>query len=270
MTDLPPLPNFVVLGAHRAATRWLRNHLAAHPDVHLPRGTVPYLSGGTELGLRGYRLQFHEADGSSVVGEVNPYYLSPSPTDPVSGTSRTARRVEETLGSDVRLVALVRDPVDRMVSAHRDDVVHGVHRAEPGLYDLLAMGPTDARAAALVGDSCYAANLYPFRRRFGDRLLVLPVDDLADDPVKAYRTVLEHLGLDPTFEPPHLDRVLYSNAHTRWADSSLLDDEQRRTAYMLVRDDIEELEAMMGRYLPAWDPGPPPPTWRDDLTAWQR
>ena len=30
---------------------------------------------------------------------------------------------------------------------------------------------------------------------------------------------------------------------------------------MLFREDVEELETMIGRYLPDWDPGPPPRNW---------
>ena len=40
MTD-PRLPDFVVLGAHRCAMRWLRFNLGEHPDIHVPPGPIP-------------------------------------------------------------------------------------------------------------------------------------------------------------------------------------------------------------------------------------
>ena len=94
-------------------------------------------------------------------------------------------------------------------------------------------------------------------------------DDIRDDPTKVYDQVLQHIGAPTGFVPPHLDRVLYSNAASRWAPGSELDDEQRRIVYMLYRRDVTELEAMVGRYLPAWDPGPPPPRWRESLPWFQ-
>ncbi len=64
-----------------------------------------------------------------------------------------------------------------------------------------------------------------------------------------------------------LHRVLYSNAHSKWGAESMPDDAQRRVLAMLFRDDVEELEAMLGRSLAHWDPGPPARGWRDRLSA---
>jgi hypothetical protein len=255
MTD-QRLPTFLVIGAERAATRWLRNNLALHPDIHLPWPTEPYFAARTVGGsLRGYGLQFLDAGDDAVVGEVSPEYLrSWNP----SGVSQ---RIHQTM-PDVRLVAIVRQPVDRLVSAHLHHVLHGRISTKVPLFDLIRDGAPEVDRYDLVGSGRYAINLYPFRRRFRDQLLVVFVDDIVDDPTKVYDQVLQHIGAPVGFVPPHLDRVLYSNAHTRWNESSQLDDEQRRILHMLYRADIEELEAMCGRYLPSWDPGPPPKQWQ--------
>jgi hypothetical protein len=262
MTDAPSQPTFIVIGAERAGTRWLRNNLAAHPGIHLPWPTNPYFAersaGG---GLRGHLLQFAGAGDAPVIGEVAPNYLQAS-NHPRHVASRIAAALD-----DVRLVAIVRQPVDRLVSAHRHHVIHGRISPKATLFDLVCRGHRDVATFDLVGGGRYAANLYPFRRRFGDRLLIVFTDDIRDDPAKVYDQVLRHIGAPTDFVPPHLDRVLYSNAATRWAASSELDDEQRRILYMLYRHDVEELEAMTGRYLPDWDPGPPPSTWPTVLTV---
>lgn len=255
-----PSPSFVVIGAERGGTRWLRNHLSVHPEIHLPWDTEPYFaerSAGTTL--RTYRLQFRNAGDARIVGEVAPSYLKAR-----NLPRNVAQRIDEALPG-VRLIAILRQPVDRMVSAHRDLVVHGRMSPKASLFDLVRKHHRELEAPDLIGAGRYAANLYPYRRRFGDRLLVLFTDDIRDDPAKAYDQVLRHIGASTDFEPPHLDRVLYSNALTRWAPGSELDDEQRRIVYMLYRRDVTELEAMTGRYLPAWDPGPPPPGWREVL-----
>jgi hypothetical protein len=256
----PPLPTFIVIGAERAATRWLRNNLSVHPEVHLPWSTAPHFAERNERGgLRGYRLQFRDAGDALAIGQVATSYLR---------ATNVPRNVAERIAAaipDVRLVAILRQPVDRMVSAHRDHVIHGRIAPKTALFDLVRSGHPDVEAFDLVGGGRYAANLYSYRRRFGDRLLVVFTDDIRDDPAKVYDQVLRHIGVSTDFVPPHLERVLYSNAASRWASSSELDDEQRRILYMLYRRDVEELESMTGRYLPAWDPGPPPPRWRDVL-----
>jgi hypothetical protein len=255
-----PSPTFVVIGAERAGTRWLRNNLALHPDVHIPWPIDPYFAerpAGTTL--RSYRMQFRGAGEAPVIGEVGPCYLKAR-----NIPRNVAQRIDEAL-PDVRLVAVLRQPVDRMVSAHRDLVIHGRLSPKASLFDLVRRHHRDLEEPDLIGAGRYAANLYPYRRRFGDRLLVVFTDDIRDDPTKVYDQVLAHIGAPTGFVPPHLDRVLYSNAASRWAAGSELDDEQRRIVYMLYRRDVAELEAMVGRYLPAWDPGPPPLRWRESL-----
>ena len=116
-------------------------------------------------------------------------------------------------------------------------------------------------ALDLIGAGRYAQNLYPFWRSYGERLLIVVHDDIRTDPAKVYEQVLTHIGVTTDFTPSRLERVLYSNAHSRWVAASMPDDEQRRNLAMLFRNDVEELEAMLGRALTAWDPGPPSPGW---------
>lgn len=275
MTDLEPrdpdpteipLPTFLVLGAHRAAGRWLRTNLVEHPDVFVTPKPVGYFTDGSWMtGFRGYRNQFRDGVGCAAVGELAPSYLRST-----QDLRSLANRIDTRL-PDVRLIALVRQPVDRMYSAFRDHVIHGRLPLESDLSAMIRTGDPVLAELDLIGSSLYASNLYPYWRRFGDRLLVVVVDDIRDDPAKVYHRVLEHIGVRTDVTPSRLERVLYSNAASRWTADSIPTDDQRRTLHMRFRADVDELEAMLGRYLPAWDPGPPRPGWEAahaDLDTW--
>jgi hypothetical protein len=176
------------------------------------------------------------------------------------GPRRVARRISQ-FNPGMRLLAVLRDPMDRTYSAF----VHHMRRERiPPDTDLLeqvrSVRPHDD-PLGLVAGGWYHASLRPFRRRFGDKLLVLLHDDVKADPVGTYRKALHHVGADPSFLPPDLEEVRFGNVPP--AASGLrageggykpLTDVQRHELYGYFRDDIRKLERMLGRDLSAWDP----------------
>ncbi len=112
------LPDFLIIGAARAGTTTLVEHLAGHPGVlGFPRREVHFFDGPRHaLGLGWYRLQMPTAAdrraaiaagrGPALAGEKSPFYLA----DP-----ETPARVAADL-PDVRCIALLRDPAARAIS----------------------------------------------------------------------------------------------------------------------------------------------------------
>ncbi len=248
---MTPLPTFVVIGAQKSATRWLRTNLGEHPDIHVaPRELVFFSS--TERYARGlswYREQFEGWDGQPVVGEASPAYMMWR-----HHPDRVAARVHESLGR-VPVIAILRNPVERAQSAFRHHLDQG--RIEPGtaLLQHVRACPPEQDRLGIVSGGWYAASLRPYRERFGDRLLVLLHDDLGTDAAGPYRATLHHIGADESFVPPALDRVRFSNrAGSGAADAAHLSPDERAELYAYFRADVAELEAMLGRDLSAWDP----------------
>jgi hypothetical protein len=161
----------------------------------------------------------------------------------------------------MRLIAVLRNPVDRTYSAY----VHHMKRDRiPIDVDLLSyvrgVRPTEDPLNLIAG-GWYHASLKPFRRAFGDKLLVLLHDDVVADPVTVYRTTLAHIGADTEFLPPELAAVRYNNMPPR--ESGLRDgeggyvpltDEQRRELYGYFRDDIRKLRRTFDLDLEMWLP----------------
>lgn len=253
-----PLPNFLIIGAQRSATRWLRSNLEEHPDIYTSTVALSFFSNLERMRkrhMRGYQMQFDAWDGEPFVGESSPSYLLLS-----NRPDQVALRIDASL-PDVRLIALVRQPVERMYSALRNHIKRGRLPADADLFKMILQGHPDVDALDLIAGGLYHQSLAPYQEIFGDRLLILVQDDIKSDPAKVYRAAVEHIGADASFDPSRLDRVLFSSRRSVRTTAPKLTVAQARLLYMLFREDVEELEAMTGRYLPEWDPGPPPPDW---------
>jgi hypothetical protein len=260
--DAAPLPSFLIIGAERSATRWLRFNLDRHPQVFAPPIELNWFNDVDTMRARGsrwYQLQFDTWRDEPVLGESSPAYLKR-----ISRPELVAERIHRRI-SDARLVAIVRDPVERFQSAVRMYIKRGRLPADVEPIDLVRRGDPLVDELDLIGAGLYSACLYPYRQRFGEQLLVLDHADIVDRPVEVYERVLRHVGADPGFVPPDLDRVRFSDRST--ISLPELTDAQRRLIYMAFRLDVEELEAMLDWDLSAWDPGPPSADQAADVVA---
>jgi len=268
---LPPLPTFLIIGAQKSGTRWLRFNLGKHPDIYTAPRELEFFNYGRrfqELGTEGYRAQFEGWAGEPHLGEATPGYMIRR-----HRPGAVAKRIKETV-PDARLIALVRDPVDRARSAMVHHVKRGRLPADLSLADFVRRTPPEEEWLGLISGGWYAASLNPYRQLFGDQLLVLLHDDLRDDPSAVYVQALRHIGADPDFVPSDLGDVVFSNRPST-SEPDELPIEARRELYAYFRDDIRKLEQMIDRDLSIWRPegasaGPlPGEAWRSrfDRTA---
>jgi Sulfotransferase domain len=270
MTDLGPLPTFLVIGAQKSATRWLKANLSEHPDMFVAPQEVGYFHDPDRVrddGPAWYRAQFAGWGGEAHVGEGTPGYMiwHHRPAD-------IAERIH-VLVPDVRLVALLRNPVDRALSAFvhfqrwgkidddADPLTMIRQEVASGSFNDTRPPETFVRGwggpQTLVTGGWYGASLDPFVERFGGQLQVVLHDDVVADPAGVYRSVLVHLGADPAFVPEDLEALVFSNARRRgrWFSGRRgLSDQDRRELFGLFRDDIGHLEQITGRDLSLWDP----------------
>ena len=209
------LPDALVIGAMRAGTSSMYRYLGRHPQV-LPaaRKEIEYLGFRHDRGERWYRGHFptrlratrHRArHGQFLTFDASPSSM-PHP--------RAAARARALL-PDARLVAILRDPVERAWSHYRhlrrlgiehDPFEVALRREEellPGGVETLdtADGDTWSRLVgrnAYIGLGRYADQLARWRAAYpSDRLLVVFAEDLFADPAAVYARVVGFLGLDP-------------------------------------------------------------------------
>jgi Sulfotransferase domain len=253
--DLPPLPTFVIIGAQKSATRWLRHNLGEHPEVYTAPGEPTFFNHPERyrvLGTEWYREKFAGAAGERVVGEATPGYMMWR-----HRPAEVARRIDETL-PEVRLIAVLRDPVERAASA----LVHHIkeERIPPHarLIDVVGQQPPEEDWLGLVAGGWYAASLEPYLERFGDRLLVVLHDDVVRDPHEVYRRALAHVGASADFAPPTLEDTWRSNRTEPFERASGITPEERAELFEHFRDDVARLEQMLDLDLSSWRPAARP------------
>jgi len=111
-----PLPDFLVIGAQKAGTTALYAYLRWHPGIAGPSWKeVSFFDRHWWRGEAWYRGQFPLRAGERLVGEASPSYLF-HPLAPERARS---------LVPGAKLVALLRDPVDRAYSQYQHEVALG-------------------------------------------------------------------------------------------------------------------------------------------------
>jgi hypothetical protein len=191
-------------------------------------------------------------------------------------------RIRATL-PDVRLVAILRDPVARLYSHY---VMNRQMNREINLEPLDLAAAIEAEPARIADgwgwDWHYVAvGLYArqLRRYFDlfprEQILVLLYDDLVRDPIGTFRAVCRHIGVDEGFVPDMRERAMVGS-HTRhdgvgrWL--------WRRNKLRGIGPYVRPLTAPVVRRLKAWNDVPIPkldpalrealiPRFRDDLDA---
>ena len=104
------LPDFLVLGAQKGGTTTLQQLLSQHPGIFLPpKKEVHYFSKHWEQPTAWYAAHYVDADPKQRCGDITPYYLF-HPEAP--------KRIHSLL-PDAQLIVLLRDPVERALSALR-------------------------------------------------------------------------------------------------------------------------------------------------------
>ena len=198
------VPNFLVIGAMKAGTTSLHQYLKAHPQVFMstPKELNFFVEGmNWELGIEWYRSKFAGARDAVAVGESCPQYTKAIEYPGVPA------RIAATI-PDVRLVYLVRDPIERIRSAY-------LHRRSNG-KESRSIERALAEDERYVDTSRYAAQLDPYLELFPEeQLLVVLSEELRDDRETALGRVLKFVGVDEGLVPHNLDADFHTTEGKR-------------------------------------------------------
>ena len=104
------LPNFLCIGAPKSGTTSLYDVLKQHKDVFLPSFKEPHFFDFNESwnkGVKWYKLSYYNKANHQFAGDFTTTYLS---------SELAPRRIQEVLGSQVKFVVILRNPIDRAYS----------------------------------------------------------------------------------------------------------------------------------------------------------
>jgi hypothetical protein len=188
------LPSFVVIGAQKSLTTALWEYLRVHPQIFCPeiKETNFFIEEGTwGRGLDWYRSLYAPAPvGTIHRGDVSPGYTM-FPT--FSGAPERIAGIVP----DVKLVYILRDPVERMRS-------HYLHQLSVG-FERRPMREALIRDYQYLSLSQYALQLDQYLPLFDrEQLLVLRAEELAADPGPTLDVLLRFLDLEEGWRPPNL------------------------------------------------------------------
>lgn len=108
-------PNFIVLGGHKCATSSLHLYLQQHPEIYIhPKKGIDFFNreGNRETGeniittIEEYKKIYDKVANEMVVGEVSSVYFH---------SPRACKAIKKYL-PNVKLIAILRNPVDRALS----------------------------------------------------------------------------------------------------------------------------------------------------------
>ena len=188
------LPNLVIIGAMKCGTTALHRLLDEHPDIAMASGKElnfffgPATDPGENAastwhrGLGWYAGQFDAR--AAIRGESSPGYTSPDHPE-------VARRMAAVVPG-VRLVYLVRDPIERAVSQYRH---HRADGTEPRPVADALLDP----GSQYIARGRYFDRLTPFLRTFArEQILVVSQEDLLRDPDRSLNLVYRFLEVKPS------------------------------------------------------------------------
>jgi Sulfotransferase domain len=226
------LPNLIVIGGQKCGTTSLHNYLAAHPQIAMSatKELDFFTSWGRRRGLDWYGRHFTEP--APVRGESSPAYTA---WPHILGVPEA---IAETL-DDVRLIYLVRDPVERIVSEY----LHAVGRGQESRTLAEVASDPGFEDSPYVAKSRYAMQLERYLRLFDrSRLLVLTQESLSRERLATMRTVFRFLGVNESFVSPRFARR-YNKARDWRAGSGLV----RRARAALGEQRFERLSERVPR-----------------------
>jgi len=166
-----------------------------------------------------------------------------------------SERIAETV-PDVRLIATLRNPIDRAQSAMIHHIEHGTLPGDAVLVELVRATPPERDPLGIIAGGWYGASLEPYQQRFGDHLLVVLHDDVDDDPRRVYDTALHHIGATTDFVPAEFERVRFSHQQqvSDQPGRRPLTLDERVELWEYFAADVDQLEQLLGRDLSLWAP----------------
>lgn len=222
-------PTFIIIGAAKSGTSALHSYLQQHPQVFMSQAketnffacldadeptfdTIPVQAvvdrreesrvrfrTSMQRSIRtwsDYEELFDAGKNALAIGESSPFYLY---------NPECAKRIRKHL-PEVRLIAILRNPIDRAYS-------HFLHYRRDGIEKHETMDAALADEDTSVDDvwwgmrhyvraGFYSKQVQRYYEQFSeDQLLVLLYDDLKKDTAGTIRQIFGHIGVDTTFQP---------------------------------------------------------------------
>lgn len=196
-----PAPDFIIIGAQKSGTTWLRHHLRRHPEVFVPVDEAQFFNKQHRYakGQEWYESLFNAADPGQVIGDKTPDYLWTISDGAKRHVAGAHERMHE-MYPDVKLVVTLRNPVNRAVSALNHFIRRG-HVSPLYRIDDLLFGDkqSEVKGRGIVERGLYHQQLRRYLNLFDrEQMLILILEeDIFQSPQQTLRRLYEFIDVDP-------------------------------------------------------------------------
>ena len=182
--------SFLGIGVGKSGTTWVHTCLAEHPEIFVPAiKEVNYFSLHYDRGRDWYDSIFNSAQHEKILGEISPTYF---------GNPHAPERIKH-YNPQVKLIAILRDPIERAYSHYCMNLTGNL--ISDDIDRVLSHG------TRCIDLGFYYKHLQRFGRQFDrEQMKIMIYEDLKSDPLHFFRSILEFLEVDTTFEPSILNK----------------------------------------------------------------
>lgn len=206
------LPDFAIIGANKAGTTSVANYLNMHPKISISRIKEPMFFSSTPsmvsaceeeaslarpfytISLDEYSSMFDSRKQSAMIlGEASTSYLANS-----CHTATLMRKIVPA----IKIIAILRDPTERAVSAYKMCVGHGIEKRS--FAEVVENAPLQKEilpgqgVKEYIRNGLYAQLLAPYYKLFPkDQILLLDYEQLSRAPYEFMCAIYKFLEVDP-------------------------------------------------------------------------
>lgn len=251
------IPNLIIIGAQRSGTTSLYKCLDRHPSIFMSkpvkepcyfmdvdelrryRNTSGVIYRSREELLKAFMLQGYS--GQQYIGDASTYYTMYDNSKKHNIPHRIFNESPE-----AKLVYIVRNPFERMVSHYRAQLDRGFTKCSD-LNGFIFDNPN------AIGNCMYAEQLDQYLKYFStDKIKLVVFEEFILQPQKVLSSIYSFLGVrDYYHEGPFTS---YNSSHVTPSPVDLrLSDENRRRAKELFMEEKRKLESWFGLDLSLWE-----------------
>lgn len=208
-------PNFLIVGAAKCGTTSLYEYLREHPEVFMPEWKEPcfFLSRpayGLESAIEkpeDYEALFSVVRNEKAIGEASPPYLY---------DQQSAKKIADYLGKDVKIIIILRNPIDMVYSLWGYIVAHGHESLQ--FFDAIRVAVDRLRDEGFkractinkiwiynysyIDRAKYSKQVKKFIQIFGrEKVKVYIFEEFFSKPLESYSDVCEFLSISDDFYP---------------------------------------------------------------------
>ena len=185
--------DFIGLGAQKAGTSWIYACLYEHPEICMPFKEINFFSRerNWKKGLDWYKDRFKTCPKHKLKGEFSTSYLD---------SEIAAKRIYKYF-PDVKLIACLRNPIDRAFSNYKHDIKMG------NISENTSFDEAIKKHKEYIKRGFYNQQLEQYLKLFPrDQILILIYEDIEKNPLKFIQKIYNFLNVDSSFVPFMLEK----------------------------------------------------------------